>query len=193
MGGLEATAAIRERERERGGHIRIVAMTAHAMKGDRDRCLAAGMDAYLSKPIDALTLYAMLEEGAVAEKPKALPAQASPGEAPIDRARLMERVGGDPQLFAVICRVFLDDCPVRLAAIKVAVDERDAEGIRVSAHALKGAAGNLAATGLSEAARHLELIGAQVRMDAAGEGWQRLSAEAARVMEALQEYEKVAS
>jgi HPt (histidine-containing phosphotransfer) domain-containing protein len=147
----------------------------------------------LSKPIDALTLYAMLEEGAVSEKSPVEPAGETAMEEPIDRARLMERVGGDPQLFAVIVRVFLDDCPVRLAAIKAAVDERDAEGIRLSAHALKGAAGNLAATGLSEAARALEAIGAQVRMDAAADGWRRLSAEAARVMDALQDYEKVAS
>src|SRR4029079_650770 len=57
MGGLEATIAIRERERTSGGHLRIVAMTAHAMTGDRERCYAAGMDGYLSKPIDPLRLY----------------------------------------------------------------------------------------------------------------------------------------
>jgi two-component system sensor histidine kinase/response regulator len=62
MDGFEATAAIRTWERERGGHVRIVAMTAHAMTGDRDRCLAAGMDGYLSKPIDQRTLYDIVEE-----------------------------------------------------------------------------------------------------------------------------------
>jgi CheY-like chemotaxis protein len=62
MNGFEATAAIREWERETGHHIRIVAMTAHAMAGDRERCLAAGMDGYLSKPIDQRTLYDAIEQ-----------------------------------------------------------------------------------------------------------------------------------
>jgi CheY-like chemotaxis protein len=62
MDGFEATAAIRARERETGGHIRIVAMTAHAMTGDRDRCLAAGMDDYLSKPIDQRSLFDAVEQ-----------------------------------------------------------------------------------------------------------------------------------
>ena len=62
MDGFEATAAIRERERATGRHVRIVAMTAHAMNGDKERCLAAGMDGYLSKPIDQRSLYAAVEE-----------------------------------------------------------------------------------------------------------------------------------
>jgi two-component system, sensor histidine kinase and response regulator len=62
MDGFEATAAIRAWERTTGGHVRIVAMTAHAMTGDRERCLAAGMDGYLSKPIDQRALYAIVEE-----------------------------------------------------------------------------------------------------------------------------------
>ena len=62
MDGFEATAAIRERERETGRRIRIVAMTAHAMTGDRERCLAAGMDGYLSKPIDQRSLFDVVEK-----------------------------------------------------------------------------------------------------------------------------------
>ena len=62
MGGFEATAAIRAREREKGGHVRIVAMTAHAMKGDRERCLAAGMDDYLAKPAESRALFAVIEK-----------------------------------------------------------------------------------------------------------------------------------
>ena len=60
--GFEATAAIREMEKAKGGHIRIIAMTAHALKGDRERCLAAGMDDYLSKPINRMELYSLIEK-----------------------------------------------------------------------------------------------------------------------------------
>jgi len=62
MDGLEATAAIRTHEATFGGHLRIVAMTAHALNGDADRCIQAGMDGYLSKPIDPLRLYAIVEQ-----------------------------------------------------------------------------------------------------------------------------------
>jgi CheY-like chemotaxis protein len=67
MGGVEATAIIREMEGSTGGHIPIVAMTAHAMTGDRERCIAAGMDDYISKPIDAKNLYSVLRKFAPTE------------------------------------------------------------------------------------------------------------------------------
>jgi CheY-like chemotaxis protein len=61
MGGFEATGIIRAREAERGGHVPLVAMTAHAMKGDRERCIDAGMDSYMSKPIDGRKLIALID------------------------------------------------------------------------------------------------------------------------------------
>lgn len=73
MGGFEATAAIRERERATGSHIRIVAMTAHAMTGDRARCLAAGMDDYMAKPVNPKELFAMVENGRSAHEVVAAP------------------------------------------------------------------------------------------------------------------------
>jgi CheY-like chemotaxis protein len=191
MDGFEATAEIRRRERESGAHMRIVAMTAHAMSGDRERCLAAGMDAYVPKPIDPPALYAGVENEAGpasmfygANAAAALPAA-------IDRDSAMRRMGGDEALFAEVSRLFLEDCPVRLAAIGAAVDRGDAEQIRVTAHVLKGAAGSISATQLCQAAAALERIGAEGRLPAARAAWRRLEAEAAIAMQALREFEIV--
>ena len=200
MGGLDATAAIRKREATNGGHLRIVAMTAHAMNGDRERCLDAGMDGYLSKPISPALLYAALEHqtptGAAAS---ARPSQATPANAaapaapptptPIDHDRLMERLGGDEELLLDVVRLFLDDCPVRLAAIKAAVNSANAEQIRTTAHALRGAAANLSAQGLTDAARTLERLGAENRLEPTEAAWRQLFTEATKVIDTLRQYE----
>ena len=88
-----------------------------------------------------------------------------------------------------VVRVFLDDCPVRLAAIKAAVDSRDADLIRTTAHALKGAAATLSAQSLFDAARMLERIGAEGRLDAAEAAWRRLSMDATSVIDTLRQIE----
>jgi signal transduction histidine kinase/CheY-like chemotaxis protein len=184
MGGIEATAAIREREGGAGGHLRILAMTAHAMMGDRERCLAAGMDGYLSKPIDPVMLYAALEYDGAGSAPAAPPA--APALA-IDREQLLMRLGGDEELLTEVVDLFLADCPVRLAAIKTAVDARDAEGIRKAAHALKGAAGNLSAARLVAATQTLERIGADGRLEATQAAWRLLAVEASAAIDALRQ------
>jgi two-component system sensor histidine kinase/response regulator len=74
MDGFEATAAIRGHERETGNHLPIIAMTAHAMPGDRERCIAAGMDSYIAKPIKASELIALLEKFAEATQQEISPA-----------------------------------------------------------------------------------------------------------------------
>jgi signal transduction histidine kinase/CheY-like chemotaxis protein len=199
MDGLEATIAIREGERVTGQHVRIVAMTAHAMNRDRERCLAAGMDGFLSKPIDPRMLFAVIEQQEAGGNPKtpddeqqeARGSTKTPDDAPatFDKRALRERLSGDEQLMVDVIHLFIEDCPGRLSAIGAAVDRRDGESLRIAAHALAGSAANLAATGLFEAARILERIGAESRMDAAEAAWRRLSAEAVNVLDALRRFE----
>ena len=187
MGGFEATAEIRRLERASGRHVRIVAMTAHAMTGDRERCLEAGMDEYISKPIDPATLFAAVEheDGATAEASNAAPA---PVSLPVDREALMNRVGGDKQLFKEIVELFLLDCPIRLTAIQAAVARGDSEAVRLAAHAMKGSASNLSATALTSAARTLERLGAERRIEAAPAALRNLSAQAVLAMDLLRQW-----
>jgi PAS domain S-box-containing protein len=164
MGGLEAATAIRARERETGGHTRIVAVTAHAMPGDRERCLAAGMDAYLSKPVKPAeleaTLAAVTPGGKTASDGAAIDAGAAARppdtSSAIDEAGLVLAFGGKRELARDVIDVFLEDAPVMLARITDAVGARDAKGVGAGAHALKGSVGLFSKGRAYEAARRLE-------------------------------------
>ena len=183
MDGFEATAEIRARETTTGGHLRIIAMTAHAMVGDRDRCLRAGMDGYVSKPLDFRLVCAVVEQEDVASSPQP-PA--------FERQAALERLGGDSRQLSEVIQRFLVDCPRCLAAIETAVHARDAGAIRREARGLKGAAGNLSAVGLFETAEILEQLGRESRFDAADAALRRLSDEAAHVLDALRRSEAAA-
>ena len=173
MSGLDATRAIRAREAGTHTRTRIVAMTAHAMAGDRERCLAAGMDGYLSKPIEPVLLFREVERPDV-------PADAGP--LPVDRAAVLQRLGGDETLLADVASLFVEDCPARLAALEEAVAAGDAERIRFAAHGLKGAAGNLSAQRLYDAARHLEQLAMAETLADAPEACRLVADEARRVV-----------
>jgi CheY-like chemotaxis protein len=181
MGGLEATAAIRAREREAGGHIRIVAMTAHAMPGDRERCLAAGMDDYLTKPIDARKLHALIE----AEAGEPADDGTVDDTAIFDRADVLQRLDGDEALLSEVLDLFVRDCATLIEALRDAARRGDMRELRVAAHRLKGAAINLAAPGLTQAARALETIGEKGPEAEAMPAWLRVSAEADRLLAVL--------
>jgi PAS domain S-box-containing protein len=164
MGGLEATAAIRVAERASGTHLPIVALTAHAMHGDRQRYLEAGMDAYVTKPIDGVELNRVMAR--LVPTTAALPTPAAVPAAPVAAARpafderfIRARVGHDAQLFAKLVRLFLGDSPTRMRAMRRAINRGDGEALREAAHALKGAAANFAAAPVVEAARQLECQG----------------------------------
>jgi HPt (histidine-containing phosphotransfer) domain-containing protein len=111
--------------------------------------------------------------------------------APVDREALLERRGGDAELLADVTRLFLESCPAGVSAIKAAIDDHDAGGLRTTAHALRGAAANLSAGALCDAAETLEQLGAQSRLEPAEAAWRQLSVEAAAVMDTLRHFDGV--
>jgi CheY-like chemotaxis protein/HPt (histidine-containing phosphotransfer) domain-containing protein len=184
MGGLEATALVRALERQRGGgHVRIIAMTAHAMKGDRERCLAAGMDDYLSKPVDPKTLLEAIER---ADAPAAAPdADDAVAVGAFDRGGLERRSGGDQALADDIIRLFLEDCPLRMETIREAVAQGNADLVRSAAHGLKGAAGYVSAPRVVEAAARLEAIGEGARLGDAQDAYESLASAVTELVSVL--------
>jgi two-component system sensor histidine kinase/response regulator len=181
MGGFEATAAIRAAEADRGSRLPIVAMTAHAMKGDRERCLAAGMDEYITKPLDPKQLCAIVERMAEG-RPSAVATEVA---VPDVSMQVLARVGGDRQLLAEISRLFVDDAPRHLERIRHALDVRDAEALRRAAHGLKGAAANFDADGVVHAARTLEEIGRTGEFGEHEAAWQALTFETNQLISVL--------
>jgi PAS domain S-box-containing protein len=165
MDGFEATAAIRQRERATGAHVPIVAMTAHAMTGDRERCLAEGMDAYLSKPLRPEDVLATID-GLLLDGPAASPeprsdrmsqrAEATTMAPSIDGGALLADFGGNSALMAEVIRVFLSDAPAQVETLRTAVAAGDAGAIAAAAHALKGSVGLFSKGAAYEAARTLE-------------------------------------
>jgi CheY-like chemotaxis protein len=159
MNGLDATAAIRAREGATGGHVPIVAMTAHAMASDREQCLDAGMDAYVSKPLRAGDLFETIEaiaSGLDDEEARA-PAPAGGAEADVlDTATIVANFGGSHRVVREVIDVFLADSGPRLAAIRQAAADNDAAGLANAAHALKGSVGLFSRGRTFEAARHIE-------------------------------------
>ena len=155
-------------------------MTAHAMTEDRERCLAAGMDGYLAKPIDRERLVDVVEARSSGDRREA------PVTTPdIDRTRILSRLGGDEALMAEVVQLFLEDCPAHVAAIEQAAAAGDVPRVRSAAHALKGSAGNLSADRLADAAAALEQLANDGRVDALTDAAARVSARASAAMEAL--------
>jgi PAS domain S-box-containing protein len=157
LGGFDTTALIRGMEEGTGRHIPIIAVTARAMVGDRERCLDAGMDDYLSKPVHLGDLYEALARWAPGGLHMASRA-AVRTVANIDRAALLDMVDGDETLLGELIAVFSRESQRLAGEIRRAVQERDAGATRAAAHALKGAAANLRAKDVVNSAAVLEQI-----------------------------------
>ncbi len=192
MDGFKATAAIRAREQTTGGHVPIVAMTAHALKGDRERCLAAGMDGYVSKPIQAAELRTALDSLVPAPAPAAhngANGSAAPGET-FNRTALLDYVGGNEALLRKIVGRFQEQQAGLLAAVRKAIDQHDAAALQFSAHTLKGVVGNFFADTARDAALRLEEMGRDGNLAGAEEAYGVLEREVDRLREALAELEQ---
>jgi len=167
MDGILATKSIREREKSTHGHIPIIAMTAHAMKGDRARCIAAGMDGYVTKPINLeevtaaiLTALHITPEGdndTSLDKRNGKMLERS--EVLWDMSRTLEQLGGDETLLQEVMEIFLDQAPKHLAALRLAVAQGQAETVETTAHTLKGELGYLGIPEISQRASEIEEIG----------------------------------
>ena len=175
LGGLEATQRIRELELVTGKHVPIVAMTANALSGDKDKCLASGMDDYLAKPIQLNQLLMVLDrvasDGAVVYVPPTLPPTLIPAvnesrHSVLDPHIAIERLGGDPSIYRQLIELYFDDRVNQLTAIEQSLQARDARKFERAAHSLKGVLASLGAEAARDVAYQLERAGK-------GEDWER--------------------
>jgi CheY-like chemotaxis protein len=212
MDGFTAVREIRSREATRGGRVPIIAMTAHAMKGDRERCLQAGMDGYVSKPIQADKFHDAIDElaprrargeiepsapvtvgttgiridGAARLPPPA--AGRAAHEVEIDWNDALVHTGGDRDLMRTMIGVFLAESPKMLDEARQALAARDAGRLRQAGHSLKGSCGYFAAKSAYDAAFCLERLGEVGDFDSAENALAELDGQIARLQPALEQF-----
>jgi CheY-like chemotaxis protein len=188
MDGFEATAAIRAEEGENAVPIPVVAMTAHAMKGDREHCLEMGMTGYVSKPLQPRLLFEVVE--GLAADPLGERKGAAPqgrGKA-FDEAAALERTGGDQNLLKDLIRAYRIEEPKWLAELRAAIPCGDAATFRRAAHTLKGAVGIFGATEAEAATERLERMGMEGNLAGASEALGAAQEALARLGPALEAY-----
>jgi len=169
MDGLEATRKIREMEKGSEWHTPIIAMTAHAMTGDRERCLASGMDDYIAKPLHKAELLALLEKYTAARAtvaanhaPLAPPAALAAPKLPIfSREKLLEELDGDEEFLFRLIDLFQENTPRLLETIRECVEERRGSDLARAAHALLSSLGTFGAVEARRLTEELESQGKQ--------------------------------
>ncbi len=193
MDGFEATRRIRADRRWR--NLPVIAMTAHALEGDRERCIAAGMDDYIAKPVKAEELLRMVDTwmsaaatpdksvGSLGAPPESSSDSVSVPERPLDLQKALESLGDDRELFDEALATFLENIPQALDAIQSAISEADSARLQMAAHSLKGAASNIYAEPTRSVAQQLEQLGQEGQFQAAVTMLEELQASLDRLRE----------
>ena len=195
MDGLEATAKIRDWERHADRHIPIIAVTAHALKGDRERCLEAGTDDYIAKPLRAEELF----EAIAAQVPDAIEPRSIEPTAPphsvlpsfVDWAESLRVVMGDRELLDTVVEAALEEVPCLMARLGEAIAQGDAAALRLAAHTLEGSLRYFGKTPVFDHAIHLEQLAKDQNLAAARSLWTELQGEVAEVLQLLHNYSHV--
>jgi CheY-like chemotaxis protein/HPt (histidine-containing phosphotransfer) domain-containing protein len=200
MDGFEATAILRRREAGGAGRVPIIAMTANAMRGDRERCLASGMDDYIAKPVRSEDLAAVLERWARRDRQERVtPLRAASARVSrrsssdrrprvFDDAAALALVNGNRDVMRQVARTFLLQAPEQLARLHEAAARKDAKTLQLTAHAVKGTAAYLAARTVCEVAGRVEAIGRTRRLAGAAGAVAELGREVNRLSVALRAF-----
>ena len=196
MDGFEATRRIRKDESGTSNRMPIIAMTAHAMKGDRERCLEAGMDEYVSKPIIAAKLD--LAMATVLKARKAIyPADAEETTSNLreettarpdvmwDRFNALGNLGGDEELLGQVIEIFMEEAPKHLAELRLALVEHDAKTVEKAAHSLKGELGYFGVPEISRTARELEEKGSLSEWSGTAQLLESLDGDVSKLLNAM--------
>jgi CheY-like chemotaxis protein len=162
MDGLEATKIIRDPlARVHNPNVPIIAMTAHAMKGDRERCLNAGMDDYVSKPVRPKVLFEVINRQIATDSRSSTLAERTTIEEKVifDKQDLLEQLDGDEEFFNELLLTFLQEIPARIGELRSALERNDPNSITEQAHTIKGASANIGAHALKQVALEIEVAG----------------------------------
>lgn len=191
MDGFEATGLIRQHEKLAGTHIPIIAMTAHAMRGDRERCLEAGMDGYIPKPIRANDLYTAIE--GITDRVREShgdDAGITDEKETIDRDDLLKQTGGSVETLKELVELFALECPKLMKTIRAAITNGNLSELQRAAHTLKGSMQFFGVEPPAAAARQLESIGREQDLSKAEDAWLVLVQEIERLMPMLNDLVK---
>jgi CheY-like chemotaxis protein len=194
LDGLEATQLLRKRQAEGGNgnfqsRIVVVAMTAHAMQGDREKCLASGMDDYLPKPVRPKEVRDMIERWGALTVAGPAEAQTQPvavarldkSEPPVDMSRVNEFTDGNTEMLCELMDIYFKQTLPQLSQLRAAIRENKADSVRRVAHSCAGASATLGMTGLVPRLRELEKLGASGTLTGAGEICENAAAELERI------------
>ncbi|MFH1744439.1 MAG: Hpt domain-containing protein, partial [bacterium] len=189
MDGFEATRRIRDASSSVANHdIPIIALTAHAIKGDREKCLKAGMDDYISKPVNPREVAEVIEKWLsqpAQPKPISPASERTEEGAVFDREALLGRLDGDEAFLDEILRTFMDSAREHIKQLSQAVENNDATNLQRQAHGLKGAAANIMANAIRDVASELEMAAREGNLSEARSLFSKIEVEFRRLKEMM--------